>query len=108
LQLKQLLVLSFVSALLSYLGIRIEALRLSEALTIVFLEYSPGVFFGALVLASKVSGDSGVWWRRIRLMIASVLIYHIALDKTSLIICASSIFKVRFHNFLSLLASAIN
>jgi len=78
LQLRRLLLLSFISALLSYLGIRIEALRLSEALTIVFLEYSPGVFFGALVLASRVSGDSGVWWRRVRLMIVSVLIYYVA------------------------------
>jgi len=80
LQLRRLLLLSFASALLSYLGIRIEAVGLPEALAFIFFEYSPGVFFGALVLASRVSEDSGVWWRRIRLVIVSALIWYIALQ----------------------------
>jgi len=75
---RRLLLLSFVSALLSYLGFRVEAVGSPEALTLVFFEYSPGVFFGALVLVPMASEGSGVWWRRIRLMIVSVLIYYIA------------------------------
>ena len=77
-QLRRLLLLSFVSALLSYLGVILRSAGWPKPLELI-LFYSPGLFFGALVLASMVSESSGVWWRRIRLVIASVLIWHIAL-----------------------------
>ena len=77
-QLRRLLVLSFISALLSYLAIRFVGAGWPKPLGLI-LFYSPGIIFGALVLASRVSEGSGVWWRRIRLVIASVLIWHIAL-----------------------------
>ncbi len=77
-QLRRLLLLSLASGLLSYLGVRFQSAGWPKPLGLIFF-YSPGVFFGTLVLASRVSEDSGVWWRRIRLVIASVLIWHIAL-----------------------------
>jgi len=78
LQLRRLLVLSFASALLSYLAIRFQSAVSPKPLGLI-LFYSPGIIFGALVLVSRVSEGSGVWWRRIRIVIASVLIWHIAL-----------------------------
>ena len=77
-QLRRLLVLSFVSALLSYLAIRFQSVAWPKPLGLI-LFYSPGLFFGALVLVPMASKGNGVWWRRIRLVIASVLIWHIAL-----------------------------
>jgi len=78
LQLRRLLVLSFVSALLSYLAIRFQSVAWPKPLGLI-LFYSPGLLFGALVLVPMASKGNGVWWRRIRLVIASVLIWHIAL-----------------------------
>jgi len=78
LQLRRLLVLSFASALLSYLGILYQSAVWPRALNYL-LFYSPGLLFGALVLAPMAIEGSGVWWRRIRLIVVSVLIWHIAL-----------------------------
>jgi len=78
LQLRRLLLLSLVSALLSYLAIRFQSAGWPKPLGFI-LFYSPGLFFGVLVFAPMASEGSGVWWRRIRLVIASVLIWHIAL-----------------------------
>jgi len=75
---RQLLLLSLASALLSYLGVRFQSAGCPRTLEYI-LFYSPGIFFGALVLVPMPSEGSGVWWRRIRLVIASVLIWHIAL-----------------------------
>jgi len=75
---KRLLLLSLASALLSYLGVLLRSAGWPKPLDLI-LYYLPGLFFGGLVLASMVSESSGVWWRRIRVVIASVLIWHIAL-----------------------------
>jgi len=78
LQLRRLLVLSFVSALLSHFAIRFQSVAWPQPLGLI-LFYSPGLLFGVLVLVPMGGEGSGVWWRRIRLVISSVLIWHIAL-----------------------------
>ena len=73
----RLLSLSLASALLSVRGVRIEQTIVPGWLAPI-LFYSPGFIFGVFVLAPIASEGSGVWWRRIRLVIVSVLIWHIA------------------------------
>lgn len=78
-QLKYLLLLAFASALISYLLVFQRPGSLPEPLFYVSF-YSPGWLFGALVLAPMESEGSRFWWRRILLVIASVLIWRIAVD----------------------------
>lgn len=77
--LRRLLLLSLASGLLSYLGFRVGLASLPEPLSLIFY-FSPGLCFGALVLAPVASEGNGVPTRRLGLVISSALIWYIALQ----------------------------